>query len=47
MVIVRTIDGQRYHIPENDEDEALLLVQAYGVLDNYILMIEVSHEAHN
>ena len=47
MVIVRTTEGQKYHIPKEDEAEALRLVKAQGVPENHIFMVEVFHEADN
>ena len=38
MVIVRTTDGQKFHVPGEDEEEA------NGVPDNHILMVEIVHE---
>ena len=47
MVIVRTTEGQKFHIPTDDEDEALRLVGSQGVPENHILTVEVFHEATN
>jgi hypothetical protein len=44
MVIVRTTEGQKYHVPADDEDEAIRLVKAQGVPENHIFMVEVFHE---
>lgn len=45
MVIVRTTEGQKYHIPSEDEEEAMRIVKSQGVPENHILMVEVFHEA--
>lgn len=45
MIVIRTIDGQKYQLPTEDEDEAIRLVKSQGVAENEILMIETFHEA--
>lgn len=45
MIIIRTTEGQKYHVPTDDEEEAIRLVAAHGVAQNHILMVEVFHEA--
>jgi hypothetical protein len=44
MVIVRTTEGQKYHIPTNNESEAIRLVKAQGIPENHIFTVEVFHE---
>lgn len=47
MVIIRTTEGHKYHVPTKDEDEAVRLVIAQGVPENHIFTVEVFHEADN
>lgn len=44
MVIVRTTEGQKFHIQTDDEDEALRLVRSQGVPENHVITVEVFHE---
>lgn len=45
MVIIRTTEGKKYHVPTEDVDEAIRLVKALGVPENHIFTVEVFHEA--
>jgi hypothetical protein len=47
MIRIRTTEGQKYDVPTDDEEEAMLLVKAQGVQDNEIFTVEVFHEATN
>lgn len=41
MVLARTTDGKKYHLPTNDETEAVRLLGGLGVPENHILMLEI------
>lgn len=45
MVTIRTTEGQKYHMPTEDEEEAIRLAKAFGVPENHIFTVEVFHEA--
>jgi hypothetical protein len=47
MVIIRTTEGYKHHVPTDNEDDAMRLVKAQGVRDNEIFTVEVFHEATN
>lgn len=40
MVIIWTTEGQKYHLPTEDEDEAIRLVKSQGVAENEIFIVE-------
>ena len=44
MVIVQTTEDRKYHVPTEDEAEAIRIVKSQGVQENHILMVEVFHE---
>ena len=44
MIVIRTTEWQMYHLPTENEDEAIRLVKSQGVLENEIFTVEIFHE---
>jgi hypothetical protein len=42
MILARIIDGRRYSLPTNNEDEAIRLLGALGIPENHVLMFETT-----
>jgi hypothetical protein len=42
MILARIIDGTKYSLPTNDEEEAIRLLGALGIPENHVLMFETT-----